>query len=380
MKTKITAYKNPKILRRLYWELGFSICKIAKKFGVSNHTILYWFRKHKIPCRPQQGVQTKEHKISKKLLINLYWKKKLSLPCIASKLNMAYSGLHFKFLKCGIPRRSHSETNRMMWKSIGERISRSKRRYPRLPFSKDPMEKAYMIGLRMGDVSAERESSYTIRVSTGSTHPAQIKMFKKVFGRYGYCRILKVKNKLVSKEWQIRCRLNNSFSFLVEKPSTIPEWILKKKRFFLAFLAGIVDSEGWWCIYKNNKNSIGLTFGIVNSNRIMLEQLKQKLKKLRFDTHIRLQSKSGQRSNSGIFHKNNVYILRTFRSSQIARLAKILLPLSHHDKKIWKMKLVIKAYDLKKWSEIKEEVFDLRHKIKKSRLSEKILEGMLNDL
>src|SRR3989344_8895912 len=61
--------------------------------------------------------------------------------------------------------------------------------YPRKPFSGNLVEKAYLIGFRLGDLRVRKgghtERSETIKVDCSSTKIEQINMIKKLFSKYG---------------------------------------------------------------------------------------------------------------------------------------------------------------------------------------------------
>jgi len=46
------AYKDPKVLRTLYWERGWTQQQIGDHFDVTRRTISYWMRKLDIDTRP----------------------------------------------------------------------------------------------------------------------------------------------------------------------------------------------------------------------------------------------------------------------------------------------------------------------------------------
>jgi len=252
---------------------------------------------------------------------------------------------------------------------MGRKIASAKTKYPKIPFSGNLNEKAYMLGLRSGDITAYRKG-YLIRVSTGSTHQAQIKMFKEIFGKYTHTYTGIVKNNLSGKEWMIHCDLHNSFSFLIKKPLSIPDWISKNDENFYSFLTGYADSEGCWVIRKKNKNSISQEFHIATCDRTILQQIKSKLEGLGFNPKLYFRGEKGTISSTGIKHNFDSYDLNIHRKREVITLARTLLQFSHHEEKIQKMKLVLETENLEKWSCIENQVLNLRNKIKESRIKE----------
>ena len=75
------------------------------------------------------------------------------------------------------------------------------------------------------------------------------RLFDFLFGKYG--RVGKspsVNNG--TYEWANYCYLDTSFDFLLEKPERIPARILNDDELFIAFLAGYLDAEGSFRIYR----------------------------------------------------------------------------------------------------------------------------------
>jgi len=62
-------------------------------------------------------------------------------------------------------------------------------KYPRKPFSGNEKEKAYLLGLRAGDIYAQQRTPNTVEVTTATTHPAMIDLFYDIFDKYGHCGI-----------------------------------------------------------------------------------------------------------------------------------------------------------------------------------------------
>jgi intein/homing endonuclease len=101
------------------------------------------------------------------------------------------------------------------------------------------IEKAYLIGFRLGDLNV-RQHCLLIDIKTNTTKIDQINLFRKLFENYGHVYIKEYKNNFVNME----VLLNQSFSFLISKKGDIEQWILNDNSYFLAFLAGYIDTEG----------------------------------------------------------------------------------------------------------------------------------------
>lgn len=334
------SYKNPNILENLYWKERLTLRQIAEKFGTTDRTILYWMMKNKISRRPTWSV-TEKYKISKDTLENLYLNKKLSASQIAMKFGTVNTNILRKLLKYGIPIRTKSEA--MI-------------KFPKKSFSNSFKEKAYMTGLRCGDINARKNSNH-VRIQTCSTHLSQIRMIKDVFEKYSEVRLSIHTNK-IGKEWAIYCDLDSSFNFLIEKPLRIPKWIIEDDNLFFLFLAGYMDSEGSWVITKSNENDIRFIFRIRTYDKVILKQIKEKLDKLNIKSYFYIDKKKGDYTTFGKL-KKDFYGVRIYRINDILKLIKMLLPLSHHKEKILKMNFILENKN-KKWEEIKDSLLNLR--------------------
>jgi hypothetical protein len=115
--------------------------------------------------------------------------------------------------------------------------------YPRRPFSGDHAEAAYLLGFRAGDLNVRMDlpTSQTIQVRSSTTRPAQVELIRQLFAPYGHVHTRLGK----FGETQIECHLDMSFSFLLEKPESVPAWILAGDAYFWAFLAGYMDAEAY---------------------------------------------------------------------------------------------------------------------------------------
>jgi len=216
------------VLYNLYAKERLSTYKIAEKFNCSPVTILFYLRKYKIKTRKLKRVY-----LRKKDLEILYLKEKSSLSKIARKYNCNPVTILKNLRKYKIPsRKSHD------WASFV---------YPKSNFSNNKLEKAYMIGLRCGDL-AVRTFKNVIIIKCGTTKKAQLSLIKKVFRKYGKVWIGKPDK---YGRIQISASLNKSFKFLIIKPVKIPKWILNNDKCFYSFLGGYVDAEGNIGVYNN---------------------------------------------------------------------------------------------------------------------------------
>jgi transposase-like protein len=274
-------------------------------------------------------------KITKKTLEDLYLKKRLSTLEVGKVLKISDHSVRRLLRKFEIPIRTISETST---------------KYPKTSFSGDLVEKAYILGLRTGDLYATPHRKL-IRVEAVSSQLNFIKMFKKIFSRYSVVKVYETKSKITEKSFKVYCYLNSSFDFLIKKLEEIPEWIMKTEEYFFSFLAGYVDAEGSWIIAKHKiKNLVyeDSIFNLGSCDKTIMQQIHQKLKELKFNSHLYLDRKAGTGTQLGKYH-SDFYRIRIY-GKDVARLAKIISPLSNNENK---QKRIMKIIELEKMKEIK---------------------------
>ena len=343
---------NKERLKYLYWKRNLSTHKIAKMYGVTSNAIKYRMIKYNIERRQPKSIQKEKYKISEELLKKLYLKRKLTTIKIAKKLGVKSSStVSYKLMKFGIPTRT---------------ISEIKTKYPIIPFSGDLKEKAYILGLRTGDLTITK-SFYKIRVSVSTTHPALLKTMKKGFGKYTRVMTFIHKDKRGIRELHIYCSLDQSFEFLLEKIRKIPSWIINNDDYFFSFLAGYSDAEGSFDVFENTDDTVSFHFRVASNDKEILSQILDKLKSKKFFCKLYLHAKKGKKATYGTYSKN-VYALRMFRKNDVLRLVNILKDRSCHEEKTKRMGLILSLKKCKKWSEVREKVFKLRREISNSRI------------
>lgn len=341
-------YQNPEVLRKLYWDDGLSQIKIAKEFGVSKTIISYFMRKFDVPRRYQNK---RRLDITKKVLSELYLEKKFSIPKIVKLVDASSATIWKKMKKYGIKMRPRPGRSITILKT---------------PFFGDLEEKAYLLGLRTGDVWSGKIGNQ-IRMGTGTTHLAQLNMINSVFEKYSRINV-KTRTTKRGLECHIECLLDKSFNFLIEKLKELPQWILNNNNCFYAFLAGYTDCEASWSIYnlKDTKYAFA-KFQLSTCDKIILQQIKTKLKKFELKPSFGLLRRKGQIGNYGRY-KKNLYYLYLSRQEDILKLAKILLKYSRHEEKIWKMKFIIENSG-KRWENIKDELFRFKEFVRDTTLN-----------
>lgn len=172
--------------------------------------------------------------IPKKELQRLYYKEKKSKYKIGEIYNCSFKTV----------------LNRMRefdMKPLSRSIIQS--RYFKNDFSENNIEKAYLIGFRLGDLNVYKTANHSevIVVRCHTTRKEQVQLIKKIFSKYG-----KVSYKTDGKNnsFHVNCFLNNSFEFLLPKEDNVVDWIIEQNIYSSAFAAGYIDAEGNFGVYS----------------------------------------------------------------------------------------------------------------------------------
>lgn len=348
-----------KELTRLYTKNKLDRDEIAKIYGCKIITVTKQLRKYGIKIRCSKGVKVK---ISKKELECLYKKKKLTTYQIAEIYNCCQATIWKKLRQFNIKARKpyslfarlptkkelidlyvkkglstweienkygypRSTLHRHLRKhSLIKNRAKAHIKYMRKDFNGDLIDKAYLIGFRLGDLRVRKrwENSETIHVDCGSTKIEQINLIRSLFQKYGKIWISKANKK---GKIQIEAFLNLSFSFLLEKK--VPSWILENKKYFFSFLAGFTDAEGSFGIYD------GLaTYHLGNYDKELLLIIYKKLKEYGIETRKPYNDHTkGYESKDGYIRKQDYWQLVVGRKYYLLKLIDNLDPFLRHEKK-----------------------------------------------
>lgn len=300
---------NKKKLEELYWKKGLSTYKIASIYGCNPKTIYYKLRKYNIKTR-----HIKRIIIPKKELYYLYHIKKWPLSKIGKKFSCNAVTVFERMKKYKIPSRTMSEA-----KTI----------YPKKDFSDDPIEKAYLIGFRLGDLNVFSEY-HLIRIQSNTTKIEQAELIKKLFQKYSKISIRKY-----GKLFKLQTGLNQSFLFLLPKKDSIKKWILKNEKYFSAFLAGYIDAEGNIGVYSNKAR-----VRIRSYDKNILHLIHKRLKQLKIYSIYRLETPAGK------FNLNkDFWALSINRKEDILKLSKLIGQYLKHTKRKAALIDIIKKYN-----------------------------------
>lgn len=253
--------------------------------------------------------------LTKSFLKKAYCKDGLSTWAIESRYGLSRSRVYNALKKFNLPSRNLAQSHIV---------------YPRLDFSGDACEKAYLIGFAEGDLRVRihnKVRSETISIECGSTKPAQIDLIRDLFSPYGRVWIGKPNIRGVVN---IEAFVNRSFAFLLPQQRTYT-WCAKSEKCFFAFLAGCTDAEGSFFITDNqarvawgNEDKDILTFiqGTLLSYGITPSQLV-------------CDSRAGTLSSNGYFFNQDYCHVECIRKVSIRDLLRrIARYIRHADKKI----------------------------------------------
>ncbi|MBI4033953.1 MAG: hypothetical protein HY378_00175 [Candidatus Brennerbacteria bacterium] len=257
-------------------------------------------------------------------LKKLYAEQKLSSYQIASILQCSQKTVLNKLKAYKIPTRKIQEAKAL-----------TRPLHERKDFSGDPIEKAYLIGFRLGDlyVSKTHPKSPTIRVSTNTTRKEQLDLVAKLFSKYGYVKITGPDKRGATL---VRCYLNTSFDFLLKKWDGIESWILSNESYFLAFLAGYTDAEGSFCICGGDG-----VFSIRSQDKNILRLISKKVNKMGIlSKPPSLSARAGETDGHRIKNNRDAWGFYVYRKDSLLKLIELLRPIIKHQKRVEDMKKV----------------------------------------
>lgn len=324
-------------LQQMYIVSKISSPKIAEFYHCRPERVRYLLRKYHIPIRTKSEAMKIAVGISvaKNKLRECYLKQKLSSGEIAKKLKCSASLVRKKLKEYNIPARSIQEAKAL-----------TKPQYKRRSFNGNLSERAYLIGFRLGDlyVNQTHKNSPTLRIGTNSTKAAQIELVEKLFKPYGHVwksrpYVLKGKNITTTKKVvHIRCFVNRSFNFLLNKKDIIEPWILKNEKCFAGFLAGYADAESTFCICGTDG-----VFSIKSQDKNILWQIYERVNELGILCRPPFLARhAGSIDKRGVKSNKDVYSLTIYRKDSLLKLIDYIGPYLKHREKLERMKLVKK--------------------------------------
>ncbi len=276
----------------------------------------------------------------------LYWNQQLSIPKIAKRIGMPKTNVEYWMKKHRIPRRGLLK-------------------YPRLPFDGTPSERAYIFGFRWGDLYAA-PSGKGIVVSTTTTHPAMVELFRKTFSKYGHVYLHPTYNAgKDSYQWCLKVLLDLSFSFLLRRSDRLPLWITEETSIFSHFLAGLFDAEGSIEIvfrerYRRWKVT-QITLSLHNSDKNLLQSIIAHLPHLH--PRMVLTYRGGtSTSYGGLIRKRDQWRIEIIRRAEAEGLL-TSLPLAHGEK-VERARLALDIFRGCPWQDARVRFEAIRKRVK----------------
>jgi len=304
-------------LIELYIKQGLTTFEISEKYNCCQATIWKRLKRFGIKVRPPRSPNP--YVPDKETLLELYVKKRLSSWELEKLHGFSRSTVHRKLRAYGIKTRSPACAQMV---------------HSRKDFSGDLLEKAYLIGFRLGDLRVRTggENSETISIECGTTKEEQLQLIKNMFKRYSTPWISK-KNKRGAKS--IGVGLPLSFSFLLSKVA--PDWIFNKEEPFFSFLAGFTDAEGYIGVLKR-----GAVYALGNYDKELLERIRETLIKFGISCRkLYLGARKGYVMSEGYVHNGDYWSLRISKKVDLLKLLNTLSPYTWHLAKVSALNLAI---------------------------------------
>ena len=246
-------------------------------------------------------------------------------------------------------------------------IHEKRRKYERRPFDGTDEDKAYLLGLRHGDLSVSTPWKGVVRVSTSTTHPAMVALFRSLFEPYGHVyQHPRYKKDTLTYEWNLNAILDTSFEFLFTSFHDSADWILSKPSITRSYLAGLFDAEGSVGIYPA-KVLTSLNAAFYNTNLELMHFVFNAIRMLGFHPlPPYLDKKKGFRSPGyHIEMKKDYWRVLLVRFEECQGFLRDL-PIRHPEK-LEKRVLATKLSVGQRWKDVEPQVDEIRRSIKSGR-------------
>lgn len=250
---------------------------------------------------------------SKERLHNLYYAENMSPRAIGDLLGCSFKTITNRLQEYGIPLKSPAF---------------ARMRYKKFDFSRDLVEKAYLIGFRLGDLAVSKTSSSaeTVVVRLHTTHDTQINLFKKLFEKYG--KVVCYKS-AVNPSTNVNAYLNSSFDFLMPKHDSVESWIVEDEIHFRSFAAGYIDAEGTFGIYQGRAR-----FKMDAYDRGILSSIHVWLNKNNISNKFFRIAKQGDYVRYGNYYfKKDVWRINVNEASALLKFTDLIRPYLKHGKR-----------------------------------------------
>lgn len=244
-------------------------------------------------------------------ILQLYWNRHKSCIAIATKYHCSPTTIRNRIREFGIPKKS---------------VSIARMKYRKSDFSNNLIEKAYIIGFRLGDLNVYQTNprSELIVVRCNTTQKTQIALMKKLFSKYGHVQVSPG-----TYSTNINCYLNRTFGFLLDKTKRVPSWINQHKETALSFIAGYIDAEGNFIL--NQKRA---RFKIDSYDKEILEWITKWLRMHYIKAKFRRIAEKGQNRADGMQFKHNLWRINVNEATSLLHLIQYLKGFIQHQKRL----------------------------------------------
>jgi hypothetical protein len=243
-------------------------------------------------------------------------------------------------------------------------IKEKRRKYERKPFDGTDEDRAYLLGLRHGDLSISRPWKGVVRVSTSTTHPAMVQLFRTLFEPYGHVyQYARYKKDTRTYEWNIQVIVDDCFSFLFQSFEESKEWVAMSQSRIIAYLSGFLDAEGSILVTRSNRGYAVVFVDYFNEDKSILDWISATATNLGLGVSLRINKPIG-RGTTGFHlnHNKEYWQLSIFKTYGIIEFVGRLRP--RHPEKIERRSVALKVRPHMRYDEISEQVVSLRSRIK----------------
>lgn len=224
----------------------------------------------------------KQVSITQEDLYRLYWGEHKSSIEIAKLYHCRGMTIRNRIREFGIQKRSASD---------------ARMRYKKQNFSGDSVERSYLLGFRLGDLSAYQTSTRSdlIIVRCHTTQMTQVALIRDLFFPYGHITI-----STGVHGYNINCYVNTTFKFLLPKYTRVPKIVEKSSSSVWAFIAGYVDVEESFGINQGKAR-----FKLDSYDVHVLDWMVHMFQEFSLSVKFRRIALKGQpQYKTGIFHKD----------------------------------------------------------------------------
>jgi hypothetical protein len=284
--------------------------------------------------------------------------KGMSLNDVAKMIGNKTSGYtSWVCRQLGVPRRPFEEAR---LKGIREK----RRKYERKPFDGTDEDKAYLLGLRHGDLTVSIPWKGAVRVSTSTTHPAMVQLFRSLFEPYGHVyQFPRYKKDTKTYEWNVHTILDASFTFLLRTFSEVKDWVAASDSRVIAYLSGFLDAEGSILVTRNTRGGVVIFVDYFNENKAILEWIADRAHEMRLGTSIRMNKPIGRGTTGFRLNHNRDYwqmsVFSTYGIQDFLRQLRV-----RHPEKLARREVALGVREKMKYQDIYGTVQSLRMQIK----------------